>query len=742
MKIISSWLLVIGMFITYNSYSQNQLIVRDKWTKEPIQKVNIKQGSIKGQSDPNGAINVVVNADVYLSHIAYKPLFIKASDLSKLLEEGFIELDPQTDNIMAPITVYSVKGRPNKQIAKLSNGDWVQHDAGQVLQQIPGFSSVKKSGAFGFDPVFRGFKWEQVAVVTDGCVTCLTACPNRMDPPAAQILVSQVDNIELIKGPHSFRYGPAFGAVVNFRSSVPEFSTKPIAYGRINAGGETNGEIYRGEGLVGIKTKVANIAAIGSYSIGHDYRDGFDSTIPANFKRASAGINSNFLVKNKNLLNLTVTRNFARNTEFPTLMMDLIGDDTWLLQAGYKAIGSGKWFTTWETQAYTSFVDHVMSNELRKNLTVNAKTEANTNVVGARSEVNIKRSASNLYMGVDFKHEAEDGNRVRKPLTGAMAGKTIIDTIWQNSYINRGGAFAEWSRIVNQYQINLSGRLDVVEGNAKTPSAKFNALYKDLSNVDVNPSMSIGITRQWSGRWFTGLWLGRGVRSASITERYINSLQIGIDPYEMMGNPLIKPEKNNQLDLVTQYANNNTVIKMNLFGSYVQDYISAVKNAALKPIFGAPGVRQYVNIDKAIMLGFDISWQQSMGKYFKHLFTVDYTYGQNAVAKIPLPQIKPLDIRYLLEGYFLSQKLVPYLQFRYSAEQNRVATDFGEAKTPSFFVANAGVKYNINNDLQFTFAINNIFDKGYREHLSRPINSSLYLTEPGRSFLIMLSYKF
>jgi iron complex outermembrane receptor protein len=47
----------------------------------------------------------------------------------------------------------------------------------------------------------------------------------------------------------------------------------------------------------------------------------------------------------------------------------------------------------------------------------------------------------------------------------------------------------------------------------------------------------------------TALWLGRAQRSGSLTERFINYFPVGQDPYEMLGNPQLLPEVNNQADL-------------------------------------------------------------------------------------------------------------------------------------------------------------------------------------------------
>jgi len=51
-----------------------------------------------------------------------------------------------------------------------------------------------------------------------------------------------------------------------------------------------------------------------------------------------------------------------------------------------------------------------------------------------------------------------------------------------------------------------------------------------------------------SNNYSVGLWLGRANRSGSLTERFINYFPVGLDPYEMIGNPQIRAETNNQLD--------------------------------------------------------------------------------------------------------------------------------------------------------------------------------------------------
>ena len=78
--------------------------------------------------------------------------------------------------------------------------------------------------------------------------------------------------------------------------------------------------------------------------------------------------------------------------------------------------------------------------------------------------------------------------------------------------------------------------------------------------------------------------------------------------------------------------------------------------------------------------------------------------------------------------------------YKYYAEQNRV--DQNEDITPEYEIADLIFGYSIKkeNTLSLNFAIQNLFDQWYLNHLSRyrPLN----IPEPGRNFVLSLKYEF
>jgi iron complex outermembrane receptor protein len=645
---------------------------------------------------------------------------------------------------LAPVSVYAVKGKTPQKTYQLKSADWIQHDATQVLTQIAGFNAIRKSGNFGFDPVFRGFKWEQLNLVTDGVVGAHQACPNRMDPPSSQVMINQIKEIELLKGPHNFRYGPSTGAVINFKMNDPVFSDKAIVNGRVGAGYETNGTNRRTEANVNLSTQKFQSAAALSYSAGDDYKDGSGTLLPGVFNRTALNLSAAYLIKPGKIASVNITRNFTRNTSFPTLMMDLLSDDTWMIQGKYQVNAQHKWYSQWNTQVYTSLVDHQMGNGLRPaSTTMLSHVFANTKTSGGRTEITIRKPTTVWYMGADMKYEYANGTRSRKMLTGMMAGKTFYDTLWQQGSIIRTGAFVHTEKKMGLYQLTVSGRMDWVHSKPNLPAAKTVAANSTLISNDLNASISAGISRYFNQRWQASFWVGRGVRSASLTEKFINYLPVGFDAYEVVGNPHLKPEANTQIDLLVKYQTDNTQIQVNAYYAFMHNYISTVVDPTLRPALAtSPGVRKFINVKDATIMGFELSWNQQLAKILNQDITMAYVRGQNSVLNQPLPEINPFEIRYKLTADLFNSQLQPYLSVRQSFAQNRVSAAFNERATGGFTVTDLGLKWKPVTKIQLSAVAQNLFNVTYREHLSRFINNSLPLNAPGRNFVFMMAYTF
>lgn len=740
--------MLLFVVLTHGAYSQHknsQIQLLDAQNNQPIIGAAYQYGDLKGISDANGIIEVSYQErnTLYLSHISYGQWQLSGKALQEAFSEGRILKEVSTIN-MQPVTIIGIKHNANQSDElSIQQPDRLAHDAGAILSRNPEISGIRKSGSYGFDPVLRGFKYDQLNLVIDGAQSATAACPNRMDPPTSQVAPNMMDHIEITKGPHSLRFGSAFGGTINFISVAPDFTSDGNLYGRISSTYESNGGIVRSEGKLGYKKHNYDLNLYGSWSQGNDYTDGEGISIPSGFLRGSFGANLGLAIAKNQKVIISATRNLARDTDFPALQMDLRSDDTWLMNSKHEINFEDKTLQSWQTTIYATMVDHVMDN-FSKDLNprmVDAETKATTQNYGGRTEGIWNYAKAIMYLGADYKVEQAEGNRTRRMIMGPMAGTTFTDNIWQNSKITKTGAFGEYHLPFGTTNFIFSGRIEINNAVAHDIAPEFNTANPDTEITQVNPSLSIGGVHNFNSGFYTGIWLGRAQRSGSITERYINFLPVGQDPYEMLGNPELKAEINNQADINLGFKSINTTISLSLFASLLQDYISSEIDPTLTPKMPtSPGVRRFVNVDKAFMTGFEITWNQRLIAGLSHQLSAAYTYGQNKVLDQPLPEIAPLDMRYVLSGSYLDGKLIPEIALRHVIQQDRIATAYGETSTPAFTLVDASVSYKPFNILSVTIGAQNIFDVAYYEHLSRsvPGTSPRPIYAPGRNLFVSL----
>ncbi len=168
-------------------------------TMEPIIGATYQYGSQSGVSDKMGNISIYFenNKAMELSHLSFgkwqldsKEVQFAMRDKFYLKRESFIEL--------FPVTVLSLRPseKPTEKI-KIDYQEQLAHDAAAILSQHPTVSTIRKGGNYGFDPVLRGFKYDQLNIVLDGVQSTIAACPNRMDPPTSQMAPNMLDRIEI-----------------------------------------------------------------------------------------------------------------------------------------------------------------------------------------------------------------------------------------------------------------------------------------------------------------------------------------------------------------------------------------------------------------------------------------------------------------------------------------------------------------------------------------------------------------
>ncbi|RUA06912.1 MAG: TonB-dependent receptor, partial [Flavobacteriia bacterium] len=241
---------------------------------------------------------------------------------------------------------------------------------------------------------------------------------------------------------------------------------------------------------------------------------------------------------------------------------------------------------------------------------------------------------------------------------------------------------------------------------------------------------------------------GRGVRAASMPERFINHFNIGADPYEYVGNPYLDPEKNNQFEVSFRQDYDRMDFGVTLFYSFMKDYITAVVDEDLPRKFmpTVPPVyaKRFINVDHAMQTGYEAFFNYKILKDLEFQSDFSYTYGQNKDFDEPLPQVMPftthLGLLYDKESYWIN------LKSRIVSKQDRISKTFMEKETPGFNTLDFSAGVKPLKGLSIGAAVLNIFDTAYYEHLTFSYKNSNInkgrIYEPGRNFTVYVNYTF
>ncbi len=649
-------------------------------------------------------------------------------------------------------------------------------DIGDFLREIPNLYAVRKGGA-NLDPVIRGFKFKQLNVQLDNGLRMEGGCPNRMDPTTSHVEASDIEAIEVLKGPFALRYGPVMGGVINMLTATPRPFDKFQIHLKASIGYESNWNGMRqhyaiyGGGKKVFFTLTANNSKYGNYT------DGAGNSIPSSFHKygytAKLGIAP---TKNQELI-LTYSAFYARNVQFSALPMDERADNTKLYSLDYSVKIKSKHINSFRFKAYLTDVDHTMDNKQRGfSDTVVSVSHILAQRYGYRAEFDITTGQkSHLFVGTDMYAIAKDGDRNKLmigqyPMNGKVPVK--IENLWNNAGINNYGLFTEYRINRGLWESVAALRLDYNSACSDSISL-FNMKKHDILNVAadstksqfLNISFSFGITRKITENSSLGVSIGRGVRSPGMLERFIINLPVGFDNYEYIGNPHLKPEANNELDIVFKHTNRNVGgIELTAFYSVVQNYIGGtyLPPAVQKPLTQKVlGVKEFNNLGEANLYGFEFSfatperykWRLSytsaitMGD-IKHVEVLKFDANRNVIGKQiinndPLGEIPPFNMNLNLSYKFFNNKLVPSMNVRYSAAQNRVSKAMQELTTPAFTLLDMSVSYRYNANFRIVGGVNNALNRAYYEHLNRRVlgtDSRIY--EPGRVFFTNLIFNF
>ena len=273
-----------------------------------------------------------------------------------------------------------------------------------------------------------------------------------------------------------------------------------------------------------------------------------------------------------------------------------------------------------------------------------------------------------------------------------------------------------------------------VEINGVTNFADFDETYNTLN-------YSLG-SKYDAGDFSFRFNIASGYRAPNVSELLSNGEHGGVGRIEV-GDQNLESESATQFDFAVNYEKNGLKIIANPFYNSINDYIfitpTGERGEDDLPIFA------YLQEDATLYGGeFNLNYHPPSLPKLTFQTGAALTYADNSNGE-PLPFIPPVNFNSRVSYDFNVGKQVKlhsaYIQMLNSLEQNRIAQE--ELPNDAYTLLNLGFNASYKK-LDFNFAVKNIFNTIYTDHLSRlkTLFDDVAIPNPGSDVVFNLKYNF
>ena len=561
---------------------------------------------------------------------------------------------------------------------------------GDVLENEAGVS--KRSGGPGSSrPVIRGFDGDRVKVASDGVGVGSLASQSGDHSEPVDTLAAE--RIEVVKGPATLLYGSnAIGGVVNAISGHDEGS-HPGFRGYFSTIGGTNSN--QGAVSVGTEYGVKNwmFWLNGSGQRTSDYTAGGDfGKVTNTFTRNATATTGFGYYAKKAFFNANYSFYQSRygipldtREEDPELRSLRVWRNDVKLNFGYND-------PTWLVSGMKFTVD--ISNYRHQEIADGeVGTTFHNRVYSYRGMFDQKKFGKLTgRFGFDGFHRNYS----------TVGDEILIDgPVKQDAFSVFGLEELKFERVTLQF----GGRVENNKYNPVNPSL----LDRDFTGFSGAAGARFDL---WKGGAFVANY-SRGYRAPALEELYNNGPHDGTLAFEV-GDPLLKAETNNGIDLSIRQQNKRIKAEANFYYYAFKNFVFLAPNGDVDEETGFP-IAEYLQGDSRFT-GTELSLDYTLNKYLNVITGFDYVNAKLKDGR-PLPRIAPMRGRVGLDFHYKNASVRP--EFVAVGDQDRVFTN--ETRTPGYGTVNLGGNYVLSSKhAAHIFAVNafNLNNKLYYNHIS------------------------
>ena len=629
---------------------------------------------------------------------------------------------------------------PTSVVADAALDRLLQGTLGQTLQSQPGVSA-QSIGPATSRPVIRGLSGDRIVLLEDG------QRPGDMSSFSGDHAVAiepiTARQIEIVRGPMSLLYGSsALGGVVNvIRDEVPselpdDFHGTVAAQGSsVNGGGAlsfsgTNriGALaWRGEGSArasgDVRTPAGVLGNTGARtfggSVGAGYvRPGGHVGAAYRYYQNDYGVPGGFVGGHAGGADIEMQRHTTR-------------------VEGERHFADAPLSSTRATGQYT----HYYHAELEPSGAIG--TEFAQRVASADAIARHEHAGPFTVGAFGIRGQFRDistGGTLKTPSTrDYQAAAFVVEEIGAGASRIQLGARYDWAHYAPQEEATVDVGGEEIPVRART--------FGSVSG-------SVGGLHAFRPGIRAGLNFSRAYRTPDFNELYSNGPHLAANTFEV-GDPRLETETGFGIDAFVRVTTDRVRAEVAAFRNQLDGYIYPSSRGRAE--LGAQGFRpklQYTNGD-AVLVGADGSLELELTSRLALHATGSSVFGRFTSPLSPIPVITPTDTTFVpaskypplippvngrLELRYESPRLFGGANLRAASAQNRLG-DF-ETPTPGYAVwgLDVGARFLRGYRLQtVTLRVENLFDREYREHLSR---TKEIMPEPGRDLSVLYRVQF
>ncbi|MFH1196583.1 MAG: TonB-dependent receptor [bacterium] len=688
--------------------------------------VTLIEKEITVTSDENGMFNFYNLTDgnyhIQVNHIAYKDNMVSYNFNEDNLTLLVIYIEPKAIEISTVIVsgqavnsqfeeyyenVNVVKGKELQKNLGLTLASTLKNETGLAIRSM---------GPAPARPVIRGLGGDRVLISEDGIET--TDLSSTSPDHAVTIEPFSIDRIEVIRGPKVLtKTSTTIGGVVNvIKQEIPDNNHQNII-GSLGLYGESANNGYLGSLITEIPISNFQLRFEGSR------RKTDDLSTPI----------GTLMNSNSENINLCAGGSYI--------------DDFGYLGLSYRDYELNYGIPGGFVGAHPKGVD---IDIFRRQLNLKSKINLSSNFFN-NAEISISRTLyrhkefeSNGSIGSEFKIVNYAGlvNFIQKKfgiINEGIAGLSFesrdfdiggrVFTSPTNSFNLSAYLFENFTTGKFNFEFGARYNYDVIDPERKNENAKIGNVRKRVFNTY---SLSFSTMYSLTDIVFVGANISKSSRVPTIEELFSEGPHLAAYSHEI-GNPDLIAESGIGAEVFIYHKFDELNFTINLFRNQINNYIiprntGETNYSTFLPIYATYGVG-------AMMYGFEGQFDWKAFNDFSISSSISYTNGKFTETNKPLPQIPPMKL--LLELKYKVDELSIGLNSEIVPAQNLV--DEFEEPTAGYAVFNFYAQYSIASETfihNFSFTAENIFNKEYRNHLSR-VKS--IMPEAGRS--LRLTYK-